>query len=114
MTKTYGAEPVDISEFGITVTDGSGLPVAAPGAITLSVRDNAVAEVAADGKLKINNAGTAVVTVTVAETDTYAQQTATVYLTVQKKSAHCGEYCRGGQALCGQKRPFRAAEMRRA
>ena len=90
VTKTYGAEPVDISEFGITVTDGSGLPVAAPGAITLSVRDNTVAEVAADGKLKINNAGTAVVTVTVAETDTYAQQTATVYLTVQKKALTVG------------------------
>lgn len=86
VTKTYGAEPVDISEFGITVTDGSGSPIAAPGAITLSVRDNTVAEVAADGKLKINNAGTAVVTVTVAETDIYAQQTATVYLTVQKKA----------------------------
>lgn len=90
VTKTYGAEPVDISEFSITVTDGSGLPVAAPGAITLSVRDNTVAEVAADGKLKINNAGTAVVTVTVAETDTYAQQTATVYLTVQKKALTVG------------------------
>ena len=66
------------------------MPVAAPGAITLSVRDNTVAEVAADGKLKINNAGTAVVTVTVAETDTYAQQTATVYLTVQKKALTVG------------------------
>ena len=106
VTKTYGAEPVDISEFGITVTDGNGSPVAAPGAIILGVRDNTVAEVTADGKLKINNAGTAVVTVTVAETDTYAQQTATVYLTVQKKAAHCGEYCRGGQALCGQETPF--------
>ena len=29
VTKTYGAEPVDISEFGITVTDGNGSPVAA-------------------------------------------------------------------------------------
>jgi len=90
VTKTYGAEPVDISEFGITVTDGNGSPVAAPGAIILGVRDNTVAEVTADGKLKINNAGTAVVTVTVAETDTYAQQTATVYLTVQKKALTVG------------------------
>lgn len=44
-----------------------------------------MAEITAGGKIKINNAGTAIITVTVAETDTYAQQTATVYLTVQKK-----------------------------
>lgn len=101
VTKTYGADPVDIAEFGIAIVDGAGRPIAAPGAISLSVRDNTVAEITAGGKIKINNAGTAIITVTVAETDTYAQQTATVYLTVQKKQLNIDNVAAVDRAYAG-------------
>ena len=106
VSKTYGDAPVGADAFGITILESDGqTPVANPGAITLSVQNDSVVQTDASGNLAIRNQGTAVVTITVAETDTHAQQTTTAYLTVAPAQLSLG-------TIAAVDRPYAGANAR--
>lgn len=106
VSKTYGDAPVGADAFGITILESDGqTPVANPGAITLSVQNDSVVQTDASGNLAIRNKGTAVVTITVAETDTHAQQTTTAYLTVAPAQLSLG-------TIAAVDRPYAGANAR--
>lgn len=106
VSKTYGDAPVGADAFGITILESDGqTPVANPGAIILSVQNDSVVQTDASGNLAIRNQGTAVVTITVAETDTHAQQTTTAYLTVAPAQLSLG-------TIAAVDRPYAGANAR--